>query len=98
MRDQNGEMAPIKVVDMTDPHLFRWIRYFRKKWRDEGFQGSDAKLDAIIKAQMVTAPAIYAEAIKRGVFNAPPSDPVTEKKASTDDVLPGKRRITLEED
>jgi len=104
MRDQNGQMARIKVVDMSDAHLFRWIRYFRKKYRDEGFQGDDATLDATIRVSIVTAPAIFAEATKRGVY-LPPVKPATVASAAVaapqPEVLPappGKRLITLEDE
>lgn len=99
MRDPDGQMVPIKVTDMTDQHLFRWIRYFRKKWRDGGYQGSDAALDGIIKREMVTAPAIYVEASKRGVFKPPLPDPVMDERGTKPaDATPGARRITLEDD
>lgn len=70
-RDKNGQMVEVRVVDMEDVHLWRWIRYFRRKWRESGFKGSDAQLDATIRQELVTAPAIYAEAAKRGVIDLP---------------------------
>lgn len=81
-RKPDGSMQRIRVVDMEDQHLWRWIRYFRRKWRESGFKGSDAVLDAIIKTQMVTAPAIYQEAKKRGVINLPdPPIPISPAQA-----------------
>lgn len=70
-KDKDGQMVLIDVVNMENAHLWRWIRYFRRKWRDSGFKGNDAQLDAAIKAHIVTAPMIYAEAAKRGVIDLP---------------------------
>jgi hypothetical protein len=100
-RDQDGQMVSMKVVDMTDAHLFRWIRYFRKKWRDEGFLGPNADIDALIATAIVTGPAIFAEAVKRGIYTMPtvPGGPVTLPTAVPDvPVVAGARRITLDED
>jgi hypothetical protein len=101
-KDQDGQMVSIKVIDMTDAHLFRWIRYFRKKWRDEGFAGSNADLDALIANAIVTGPAIFAEAVKRGIYTAPtvPGESVTVAVTMVPDVpaVAGARRITLDED
>jgi hypothetical protein len=112
MKGPDGEMQAIKVADMTDAHLFRWIRYFRKKWRDEGRTGSDADLDVLIRVSIVTAPAIYAEAAKRGVYAIPPvptASPFPEPVAPVPVVpapagrtvtalVPGARRIDLNEE
>ena len=115
MRGQNGLMEEIAVTAMTDHHIYRWIRYFRRKLRDEGWRGethTDADLDIIIKATMVTAPAIYAEAEKRGMFpgsmlhakvpgmfpGSTPMPPTTSKTRQTEEVPLGTRRITLDED
>jgi len=67
MKDQDGVPHFVRVVDMTDTHLWRWVRFFRRKWRDKGFNGSDEALDQAIRQSIVTAPAIYAEAFKRKV-------------------------------
>jgi len=76
MQDTDGVKKSVKVTHMSDEHLFRWIRYFRKKWRDNGHVGSDAQLDAAIRGAIVTAPAIFAEAAKRGVYVPPSAAPV----------------------
>lgn len=65
MRTPEGDMVPIKVTDMTDQHIWRWIRLFRRKWRERGFTGTDEELDKAIQRSIITAPAIYAEAINR---------------------------------
>lgn len=107
MRDREGELKRVRVVDMADQHLWRWIRYFRKQWREKrGFQGTDAALDELIKGEFVTAPAIYAEAYKRNVINglAPPPTVILSKQPSSQVVEPpmvaepGKRQITLDEE
>lgn len=67
-RDQDGTPRLVKVVDMEDGHILRWIQYFRRKWRNGGMLGTDAQIDAVIRTSIVTAPAIYAEAKKRGVL------------------------------
>lgn len=67
MKDQDGVPRFVRVVDMTDTHIWRWVRYFRRKWRDKGFALSDERLDQAIRDSIVTAPAIYAEAFKRKV-------------------------------
>lgn len=101
MRDPEGQLQRIKVVDMTDQHLFRWIQLFRRKYREQWFPlvtVPDDVVDARIQRGVVTAPAIYAEAAKRGVvvtallpLTDPPPKPV---------VVPtqGQRRIDLNED
>lgn len=99
MRDKEGQMVPIKVTDMTNDHLYRWVHYFRRKYRDQGFNGPDGALDTAIQRTMVTAPAIYAEANKRGVlYTAPPPEPPDARSGPTPEVTPGRRRIQLEED
>jgi hypothetical protein len=110
MRDQEGQMVPIKVTDMADSHIYRWIQYFRRKTRDAGGAGNaslpDAVIDARIRVSMVTAPAIYAEAVKRGIqLDLTPLDPtrpivIAEPTATTtkQQPVPGVRRITLDED
>lgn len=108
MKDQNGQMVRVKVTEMTDAHLWRWIRYFRRKWRDSGFKGSDDLLDATIKNSIVTAPAIYAEAIKRGVFTAstPPAPSsaehittfLAEVKRFNPLILAGMKTVTFDAD
>ncbi|MDO8795381.1 MAG: hypothetical protein Q7J25_12250 [Vicinamibacterales bacterium] len=67
-KDPDGRPRLVKVVDMEDSHLLRWIQYFRRKFRNGGKQGSDAQIDLFIRQSIVTAPAIYAEAKKRGVI------------------------------
>lgn len=112
MKDQDGVMRRVRVVDMTDQHLWRWIRYFRRKWRDtRSFAGSDAALDQLIQSEIITAPAIYAEANKRNVISGlapvilstqkPPSKPLGKMKhpkKSLVEAVPGARKITLDED
>lgn len=74
----DGTREAIKVTDMTDQHLWRWVQYFRRKWRDQGTPGTDAQLDAQICSAIITAPAIYAEAKKRGLvglFQVSPTSP-----------------------
>jgi len=71
-KNEDGAMVAVKVVDMASDHLYRWVRYFRKKFRDEGFEGTDEQLDAVIKTRMVTAPAIFAEVEKRGIWLGKP--------------------------
>jgi hypothetical protein len=60
-------MVAVKVVDMEDSHIFRWVQYFRRKYRNEGLVGTDDQIDAGIRMRIVTAPAIYAEALRRGM-------------------------------
>lgn len=67
-KEQTGEWRAVRVVDMDTMHLQRWIAYFRKKYRESGASGTDAEVDALIRKGMVTAPAIFAEAKKRGVY------------------------------
>jgi hypothetical protein len=81
-KDKDGKYVAIKVSDMEDSHLWRWIRYFRRKWRDGGFNGDDEVLDTIIQLSMPTAPAIYARAKERGVISLP--DPPKEPPGSPD--------------
>lgn len=84
---KDGQKVKIRVVDMTDAHLWRWIRYFRKKYRGEGFEGEDGVLDEVIRQSIVTAPAIYAEAKRRGVLDlpkAPAETPVVKNRVSND--------------
>ena len=108
MRNPEGQMVSIKVTDMTDQHLFRWIRYFRQKYRADGTAGpdaTDAQLDRAIYLTLTTAPAIYKEAEKRGVYVPPPTslplpmvpDPKVTRPAAPD-APRGYRRITLSDD
>jgi hypothetical protein len=106
-RDKTGEMKAVPITEMTDAHLFRWIRYFRKKHRDEGFKGSDAALDQHIRIMLAPAAAgIFAEAFKRGVYKAPPPDPASTngdvrfagERPKEPTVVPGVRRIDLDEE
>jgi hypothetical protein len=102
MKNPEGLLVAIRVIDMTDQHLWRWLQYFRRKFREErGFVGTETQLDAAIQAAIVTAPAIYAEATKRHLL---PGIPVTDtsksatiKKAVVEPTL-GSRRINLDED
>ena len=109
MRNPEGQMVAVKVVDMTDQHLFRWIRYFRQKYRADGAllpDATDAQVDRAIYLTMTTAPAIYKEAEKRGVYVPPPTslpltmvpDPKVTRPASAPDAPRGYRRITLSDD
>ena len=113
MKDPEGVMRRVRVVDMTDQHLWRWIRYFRRKWRDtRGFAGSDEHLDKLIQSEIITAPAIYAEAFKRNVITGlapvilstqtmPPAKPLGKNRAPKKSLVeaePGKRKITLDEE
>lgn len=68
MRTSEGDMARVRVKDMTDQHIQRWILYFRRRLRERGYSGSDSDLDELIRKTIVTAPMIYAEAQKRGVM------------------------------
>ena len=103
-RNKDGQMEPVKVTAMTDGHLVRWIQYFRKKWRDSGFSGTNAQLDAAIQADIITAPAIYAEAVRRGIFKpaqdggAPPPAPTTVVAPAERPATLGIRRIDLKDD
>jgi len=100
-RRGDGEMEAVKVTAMTDSHLFRWIRYFRKKWRDNGHTNvPDAQLDTLIKLAIVTAPAIYAEAVKRGVYVVSPTVTVSlpSDPEASPALVPGARRIDLNEE
>ena len=98
-----GQYEAVLVSAMSDAHLFRWIRYFRKKFRKEGCIGSDAVVDAVIRSSIITAPAIFAEAAKRGVYTPPqaaatsPSQRPAVQKAERS-AVPGERRIELDED
>jgi len=108
MRDPEGQMQAIAVADMTDQHLFRWIRYFRQKYRGEGVAGvdaTDAQVDKAIQATITTAPAIYVEAEKRGVYVPPPTLPLEPDPKVTKPGRPvppdaprGYRKITLGDD
>jgi hypothetical protein len=70
-KNLNGDWERVKVADMSDQHLWRWIRFFRRQWREKrNFQGDDAALDGMIQLAIITAPAIYAEAQKRGITMA----------------------------
>lgn len=103
-KDVYGQPRRIPVSEMTDSHLWRWVRFFRKKFRDERrFRGSDADLDAMIQSEIITAPAIYREAKKRGVIDVlgvkaeyvvESPDPVLQKESKP----LGHRRIDLEDD
>ncbi len=102
-KTKEGELKPIDVVDMPDDHLWRWVRYFRRKYRQEGFSGSNAVLDSIIQSDMVTGPAIYAEAVKRGlsigyVALEPASAPQVTTTTTEEHFEDGYRRITLEDE
>ena len=93
-----GGLKAIPVVKMTDGHLWLWIKYCRKKFRAQGFSGSDEALDDTIMAAMVTAPAIYREAAKRGVLGLekiPAKGVITSTEPVT--AAPGKRKIRLED-
>lgn len=98
-RDKEGNKHRVKVAEMEDTHLWRWIRYFRRKYRDGGFAGTDDQLDTLIQMDMVTGPAIYAEAMRRGVIKGvkvvgQPEASVVEQE----ELPPGTRRITLEDE
>lgn len=68
-RGPDGELIPIRVVDMTDGHLTRWIQYFRKKYLQDGVAAETVtELDLFIQRQLVTGPAIYTEAKRRALL------------------------------
>lgn len=109
-KNDEGELVAIKVTDMTDGHLRRWIRYFREKVRKENPTQPipNSQIDVWLKANMVTAPAIYAEAQKRGIDIADlatavaiDSVPKTEPRAGPAPMTKEQRAarlITLEDD
>lgn len=75
-RETNTHRA-VRVVDMEDSHLWRWINYFRRKYqsRHRDFATDTRKLDDFIMRTFVTGPAIYAEAARRGLpvtYESPP--------------------------
>jgi len=109
-RNEEGQLIAVKVVDMTDGHIRRWIRYFRNKVRNENPKQSaewpNAAIDKMLIASMPTAPAIFAEATKRGLHVdnfavsvlvdadaklAPKETPLTKQQRA-------ERLITLEDD
>lgn len=68
-RGPDGVLTPIRVVDMTDGHLTRWIQYFRKKYLQDGVVAETVtELDLFIQRQLVTGPAIYEEAKRRALL------------------------------
>lgn len=106
-RNAHGQLSAIAVADMSDAHIWRWIRFFRKKFRDNGIGGRDAVVDAAIKESMVTAPAIYAEADRRGLMEllqvrpghiVETPDPPPPQVKSQPVAAHGSRRITLDEE
>jgi hypothetical protein len=85
-RGADGTPRAIPVREMEDSHLWRWIRYFRRKFRNEGFEGSDDRLDRMIQDAFVTGPAIYREAAKRGLtiaLSVRPGFPVDSPDVAT---------------
>jgi hypothetical protein len=93
MKDAEGVLQPVRVVDMASTHLYHWIRHFRKKYRDlvpEIANKPDSVVDTLIQVEMVTAPAIYAEATKRGLL-------AQEKSTAHAPREQGSRRIELED-
>lgn len=103
MRDQEGQMVPIKVTDMSDAHLYRWVQYFRRKYRETPGHANlpDLVIDSNLRVTMVTAPAIYTEIAKRGIPLGVPldSDQATTSTPTSKPVpQPGVRRIDLDED
>jgi hypothetical protein len=81
-RGPDGKLEPIKVVDMTDEHLVRWVRYFRQKFIDRGAVNNDFA-DAGIIQSMVTAPAIYDEIGRRNLwYHANKPTPIIGKKSA----------------
>ena len=99
-KDENGVLRAVKVVDMEDSHVCRWIRYFRKKYRSEFMPtGDDARIDMLIQRSIVTAPAIYAEAQRRGLLSvvAEVATTTSEPKTTGPAGL-GVRRINLNDE
>lgn len=74
-RTKEGELKAIPVVEMDTDHIWRWVQFFRRRYRENGFTGNNATLDALIQADMITGPAIYAEAVKRGIASKLGIDP-----------------------
>jgi hypothetical protein len=107
MKDPDAEtgMRQIRVEDMSDTHVWSWIKYFRKKWREKVVDGTapyakltEAAIDAHIRASMITAPAIYAEAKKRNCMppDAPAAPPFGQmlQEAVEKTVLVSKKAVT----
>lgn len=69
-RDPDGYPKVVKVVDMENSHIQRWIAYFRRKFREIPGEPvmTDDQVDAKIAQSIVTAPAIFEEAKRRGLY------------------------------
>lgn len=83
----------VRVVEMESSHIKRWIAYYRRKWRDNvpgAGDKTDAEIDGLIMGAIITAPAIYAEAKKRGVYyayNAPKAIIAAKTPKSKEELL-----------
>lgn len=115
-RDQEGGMVAIKVADMESTHIVRWIRLFRQKMRERAGNADlmDHQLDRLLQISMVTAPAIFGEAKKRGLYagsiaayqgpmvmqsmQSPLPLPPPVAPVKPVEVKPGHRRIRLDDD
>lgn len=73
-KDPDGSLRSIRVSHMEDGHVVRWIRYFREKYRRllldrRGLTLSSIHtLDAVVRASIITGPAIYDAARERGLL------------------------------
>lgn len=96
-----GQKRAIKVVDMSDGHLVRWVQYFRRK--HERHQPTLSAVDGMIRALYVTATAIYTEIDKRGLRGLiDPTAPLpvaspAPVRARVVTPEPGQRLITLKD-
>ncbi len=109
-RSRDQRMVAVRVEDMEPAHLFRWINYFRNKYRANILGASNDALDAVILKTMVTAPAIYARAVSMGLIPRPGGEasallPPTEQRvtvtfeAGNKPVpLAGRRKMTFEDE
>lgn len=86
-RSVDQRMVAVKVADMEPTHLFRWVRYFRNKYRASNLGATDDQLDALIMKLHVTAPAIYARAVRLGLIPRPGGE--------ASDMLPTEPRATV---
>ena len=73
MRNAVGDLKAIKVQEMSDSHLWRWIRYFRKKVHLQNPAWTDDVIDEFLRTTIVTADKIFKEARKRNIISKTPA-------------------------
>lgn len=71
MRNKVGDLEQIRVTDMSDAHLYRWVHYWRKRYNEiaqrNGTSNDAHVTDATIRDNIVTAKAIYREINRRNI-------------------------------